>query len=607
MKNHSLIWFSALSIALVAAQASAASRIEYILDVSGSMNAQAGGESRMAAAKKSIASAIEGIPDGTIVALRLYGHRTPPADKAGSCKDTELVLPFGPINKSNFLALVNATNPLGQTPIAYSLEQAANDFTAGADEAQTIILVSDGEESCGGDPVATAKALLAKGFKLKINVIGLDVDANAKNQLAAIATATGGQYFDARDAASLTSSLQKLTQESLVIEKAGASVYGEEIRGGDNFETAVPLAPNKLFRLNHHQRVNQYDYFSVEAKPGQKIIVSLETGEKGVDIKPDNSYTENLNPYAAISLQAPNRSQLKVENIIGGKNDSRRIIFPVPLDGAGKYYILVGSAYDNQHKDHRFKVELGELFDAGSQQDAGDTRDSALSIQPGTIKGYVNPNDEVDTYKVNLPAGALNLRVRPISEKVHMNLTLFDADGVEVARGHAPNPGAVAKIENAAIAKAGEYVLKVSGGYDPPESEYTLEILPAGTAPATDAGAPPASPTAVAPPPVPPAPATPAAPTVSADRPLSKPVPMPGVPVASAPRNSKELCPLIKQLPWMQKLKFYGLYSGLPLLGGWLIGMLWGYFKGRGSGKRWAARQAVKQTTHNPSPPTPPK
>ncbi|HEX5033489.1 MAG TPA: hypothetical protein VFW62_03330, partial [bacterium] len=389
----------------------------------------------------------------------------------------------------------------------------------------------------------------------------------------------------------------------LVIEKAGASVYGEEIRGGDNFETAVPLAPNKLFRLNHHQRVNQYDYFSVEAKPGQKIIVSLETGEKGVDIKPDNSYTENLNPYAAISLQAPNRSQLKVENIIGGKNDSRRIIFPVPLDGAGKYYILVGSAYDNQHKDHRFKVELGELFDAGSQQDAGDTRDSALSIQPGTIKGYVNPNDEVDTYKVNLPAGALNLRVRPVSEKVHMNLTLFDAEGVEVARGNAPNPGAVAKIENAAIAKAGEYVLKVSGGYDPPESEYTLEILPAGAVPATDAGAPPASPTAVAPPPVPPAPATPAAPsapTISADQPLSKPVPMPGVPVASAPRNSKELCPLIKQLPWMQKLKFYGLYSGLPLLGGWLIGMLLGYFKGRGSGKRWAARQALKQTTNPP-------
>ncbi len=596
----------AASLSLVAIAAGAASRIEYILDVSGSMNAMAGSETRMAAAKKSIASAIQGIPDGTIVALRLYGHRTPPADKAGSCKDTELVIPFGPINKDGFLAIVNATNPLGQTPIAYSLEQAANDFVAGADEAQTIILVSDGEESCGGDPVATAEALLAKGFKLKINVIGLDVDANTKNQLAAIATATGGQYFDARDAASLTSSLQKLTQESLVIQKAGSSVYGEEIRGGDNYETAVALPTGKLFRLNHHQRVNQYDYFYVEAKPGQKIVVSLETGEKGVEIKADNSYVENLNPYAAISLQSPQKTQIRTENIIGGKNDARQIIYPVPLDGAGKYYILVGSGYDAQHKDHRFKVELVELYDAGSKQDAGDTRDTALAVQPGTIKGYVNPNDEVDTYRVPLPAGILNLKVRPTNEKVHMSMQLYDAEGVEVVRGSAPNPGAVAKLENINITKAGEYVLKVSGGIDPSESEYTLEILTAGAAPATDAGAPPVASPAVQPPTVPTTPVTPpTAPTVSADQPISKPVPMPGAPIGVGAAPTKQgMCQLYKQLPWMEKLKFGALVSGIPLFGGWLIGMLWGYLKGRGSGKRWAARQALKQ---NANPPPPPK
>lgn len=590
------------SLAL-SALASAASRIEYILDVSGSMNAQAGGESRMAAAKKSIAAALQGIPDGTIVALRLYGHRTPPADKAGSCKDTELVIPFGPINKDGFLAIVNATNPLGQTPIAYSLEQAANDFVAGADEAQTIILVSDGEESCGGDPVATAKALLAKGFKLKINVIGLDVDANTKNQLAAIATATGGQYFDARDAASLTSSLQQLTQASLVIQKAGSSVYGEEIRGGDNFETAVPLPAGKLFRLNHHQRVNQYDYFFVDAKPGQKITVSLETGEKGVEIKPDNTYTENLNPYAGISLQSPNRTQLAYENIIGGKNDSKRLIFPVPIDGAGKYYILVGSSYDAQHKDHRFKVEFADLFDAGSKQDAGDTRESALTIQPGAIKGYVNPNDEIDTYKIQLPAGPLSLKVRPSNESVALTVEIYDADGVQLGRAFAPNAGAVTKLENVTLPKSGEYVLKLLAGANPPESEYNLEIQSGSGASTSDLGAPAVSPSAVAP--VPPTtPTTPTAPTVSADQPLSKPVPMPGAPigVGAAPTKSG-MCQLYKQLPWMEKLKFAALVSGIPLFAGWLIGMIWGYFKGRSSGKRWAARQALKQNTAPPPPP----
>ncbi|MCC6272716.1 MAG: VWA domain-containing protein [Deltaproteobacteria bacterium] len=597
MKKSVISLLSMLSLVLATATASAASRIEYILDVSGSMNALSGGEKRIDAAKKSLTAMVQGIPDGTIVALRLYSHRVPPADKAKSCQDTELVIPFGPINKPQFLSVVNAASPLGQTPIAYSLEQAANDFVLGADEAQTIILVSDGEESCGGDPVAVAKALIAKGFKLKINVIGFDVDANAKNQLAAIAGATGGQYFDAKDSASLTGTLQKLTQESLVIQKAGSSVYGEEIRGGDNYETSVPLPLGKLFRLNHHQKVNQYDYFVVDAKPGQKIVIALETGEKGVRINPDNTYEENLNPYAGISLQSPQKTQIAHQEIIGGKNDARQIVFPVPTDGAGKYYVLVGSSYDNQHKDHRFKVEISELFDAGSKQDAGDTRDTALVIQPGTHKGYVNPNDEVDTYRVQLPAGSVTIRARPVSEKVQMGLELFDAEGVRVGGENAPNAGAVAKMENLPLAKAGEYVLKVKGGYNPAETEYTLEIIPGGgAAPAADAGAPPA----------PAAPTTPTAPAAPSGgetvyNPLSKPVPMPRAGTGALTPDYQGIAQLWKQMDWKQKAKVVGFWTLLPAFFGWLVGWIWGYLKGRASGKRWAARQAAKQNTAPPA------
>jgi len=600
-----LLTLSALFLATASAQA--ASRIEYILDVSGSMNAMFGSDKRIDAARKSIATAIQGVPDGSTVALRLYSHRVPPADKAASCKDTELVVPFGPINRTQITDIVNKATPLGQTPIAYALEQAANDFVMGADEQQTIILVSDGEESCGGDPVAVAKALIAKGFKLKINVIGIDVDANAKNQLSSIASATGGQYFDARDTASLTNSLQKLTQESLVINKAGSSVYGEEIRGGDNYETAVPLTPGKLFRLNHHQKVNQYDYFSVDAKPGQKITATIETGEKGVNIRPDNTYKENLNPYAGISLQTPQKTLIKQEEIIGGKNDSRQIPYSVPQNGQGKYYVLIGSAYDNQHKDHRFKVELTDQFDAGSQQDAGENRDTALTIQPGTIKGFLNPNDAADAYKVTLPAGNLNLKLRPSNEKALVRLELFDTDGVQVGQGQAPNEGAVAKMENIALTKPGEYIVKVINVYSSsPDTEYTLDIVPGtGAAPSADLGAPPAGPAQPAAPSAPAAPAAPANPSNPGEtvyNPISKVLPMPRS--GTGPASSQDICDLFKQLPWLQKAKVVGLYSGIPLLGGWLIGWIWGYFKGRGSGKRWAARQATKQNmSAGPQPP----
>src|SRR4030095_4393467 len=563
MRLRFLVFILSVTLfAQIPAAAQAASRIEYILDVSGSMNALSGGEKRIDAAKKSIASMVQGIPDGTVGALRLYAPRSAPSDKAGSCQDTELVIPFGPINKQQFMTTVNATVPLGQTPIAYSLEKAAADFTPGADEQQSIILVSDGGESCGGDPVAVAKGLIAKGFKLKINILGLEWDAAAKNQLAAIASATGGQYFDARDAASLTGSLQKLTQESLVIQKAGSSVYGEEIRGGDNYETAVPLPVGKLFRLNHHQRVNQYDYFYVEAKPGQQLIVSLETGEKGVNIKEDNSYVETLNPYAGIGLHSPQKTEIRHEEIIGGKNDARQIIFPVPSGGQGRYYILVGSAYDAQHKDHRFKVEIKEQFDAGTQQDAGDNRDLALTIQPGTIKGFLNPNDTTDTYKVTLPAGNLNMKRRPDNEKSLLKIDINDSDGVDVARAQAPNEGAVAKLENVNLPKGGEYIVKVISVYSSsPQTEYTLDIVPGtGVMPSADQPVPPGAPAATPP-------------SLPAPRPQSAPVapPPPAVPVsgtAPAPvpvsATGLDIGAALKQLTLMQKAKSILLWVLLP-------------------------------------------
>jgi hypothetical protein len=611
MKSLRLAFLALFSLLTVSAHA--ASRVEYILDVSGSMNALSGGEKRIDAAKKALAAMVQQIPEGSVVALRFYSHRVPPADKVNSCKDTELVVPFAPINKQQLLTIVNAAAPLGQTPIAYSLEQAANDFTLGADEQQTIILVSDGEESCGGDPVAVAKALLAKGFKLKINVIGLDVDAAAKNQLAAIAGATGGQYFDAKDAASLTSSLQQLTKESLVIQKAGSSIYGEEIRGGDNYETAVAIPLGKLLRLNHHQRVNQYDYFYVDAQAGQKLLLSLETGEKGVNIQPDNTFAENMNPYAGFGLHGPQKNRIKHEEIIGGKNDARQMAYSVPTGEPGRYYILIGSSYDDQHKDHRFKVELAEQFDAGSKQDAGDTQATALAIQPGTHKSYMNPNDRTDFYRFPVPPGTpLTIRARPASEQLTLYLTLFDTDGVELVKAHAPNEGAVLKLENFQPPKGGDIILKLENPYSmTPDTSYTLEILtgsaaaaPAGTPSATPAAQPLAAPPSTAAPLAAPVPAAPTATTATTSTvttsPIMKPSPWPG----GGP-SAQALCAGFKILPFMEKVKFLAWWSGIPLAAGGLFGLILGWVRGRKSGFRKAAKLAAKQQTQPPS--TPPK
>ena len=166
-----------------------------ILDASGSMNARLpNGETRMAVAQRAIKGVAGFIPAQAQLSLRMYGAQSAASRK--NCQDTHVAVPFGPASASSgaITATVDGAKAQGYTPIAYSLGQAANDFPADAKE-RVIVLVSDGKETCQGDPVVAAKALAAKG--ITVHTVGFVVDTAARGQLQAIARATGGTYFDA--------------------------------------------------------------------------------------------------------------------------------------------------------------------------------------------------------------------------------------------------------------------------------------------------------------------------------------------------------------------------------------------------------------------------
>ena len=176
-------------------------RVELVLDASGSMAAEAGGEPKMDAAREAIVDFAGRIPDAAQVALRVYGHvgTNEAADKARSCAGSELLQPFGPVDEGAFARAVGSFEPTGWTPIAASLEAAARDLAAVGGSEHVVYLVSDGIETCDGDPVAAARALHASGVRAVVNVIGFDVDADAARQLRAVAEAGGGTYLQADD------------------------------------------------------------------------------------------------------------------------------------------------------------------------------------------------------------------------------------------------------------------------------------------------------------------------------------------------------------------------------------------------------------------------
>ena len=166
-----------------------------ILDASGSMNARLpNGETRIAVARRAIKGVVGFIPAQAQLSLRMYGAQS--AARQKNCQDTHLAVPFGPAAASgaSINAAVDGAKAQGYTPIAYSLQQAANDFPANTKE-RVIVLVSDGKETCKGDPVVAAKAFAGTG--ITVHTVGFIVDTAARGQLQAIARATGGTYFDA--------------------------------------------------------------------------------------------------------------------------------------------------------------------------------------------------------------------------------------------------------------------------------------------------------------------------------------------------------------------------------------------------------------------------
>ncbi|WKN30436.1 VWA domain-containing protein [Porifericola rhodea] len=185
-------------------------RMLFLLDASGSMYANWGNSVRMDVAKNMLAELVDSLKvDKQLeLALRVYGHQYNLRYK--NCQDSKLEVPFAPNNHDRLMAKLRQIQPSGVTPIAYSLEQAANDFTNDPEYRNVVIIITDGIESCGGDPCAVSLALQEKNIFLKPFVIGLGMDKDYRDEFACV-----GQYYDARNVNDFRQVLNKVLKQSL--------------------------------------------------------------------------------------------------------------------------------------------------------------------------------------------------------------------------------------------------------------------------------------------------------------------------------------------------------------------------------------------------------
>ncbi|WP_208348355.1 vWA domain-containing protein [Pseudaestuariivita rosea] len=223
-----------------AQDASTNADVLFILDGSGSMWGRVNEVEKIVIAKDVMSGLIDGLPESVDAGLITYGHR-----ERGSCADIEVIATPGQTDRADLLASLAGVTPLGKTPISDSLLR-AGEVMRQTEDPVSIVLVSDGIESCEGDPCATAALLREQDIDVRIHVVGFDVDAEAKEQLSCIAEAGGGEYYDASSADALDAALAdvrvSIVEEPVVtiVEPTIANVFL-----GDDVLNAVSVVNEK--------------------------------------------------------------------------------------------------------------------------------------------------------------------------------------------------------------------------------------------------------------------------------------------------------------------------------------------------------------------------
>lgn len=176
-------------------------RLVLAVDNSGSMTAKIGAQTKIEAARQAALAFLAQVPSEVEVGLLVFGHKgtNQEAGKSESCRAVETLYEVAPAKRDEIARAVERMTATGWTPLAAALERLASLFKPSEVAGEQVVwVVSDGVETCGGDPVAAARALNEGGAKVVVNIIGFDVPARERGALEAVAKAGGGVFKEAR-------------------------------------------------------------------------------------------------------------------------------------------------------------------------------------------------------------------------------------------------------------------------------------------------------------------------------------------------------------------------------------------------------------------------
>ena len=282
-----------MAVIVLSLPAVAADRAIIILDASGSMWAQINGKARIDIARETLKDVLAGVPDTLELGFMAYGHRS-----KGDCNDIEMLVEPAAGTADAIASAAAQLNPKGKTPLSASVKMAAEELKYTEDKA-TVILITDGLETCDADPCALATALAKDGVDFKVDVVGLALSKKEADQVRCIADNTNGQYLQADDADGLKNALTNVVSEVTEAPPAPPPSSSEE-KPSINFKPTAVLDENgdpvpddasvawEFYKKNADGSRGDW----VRTEYGAKYTGSIDPGDYLVNAKLDYAHIE---------------------------------------------------------------------------------------------------------------------------------------------------------------------------------------------------------------------------------------------------------------------------------------------------------------------------
>lgn len=248
-------------------------RILFVLDGSGSMMATWDGERRIDIARRILLRLTDSLTEqqNIEVALRVYGHQFD--RNYQNCEDSKLEVSFAPNNYPRLRTVLSRLNPQGVTPIAYSLEQSVKDFPPRENVRNVIILITDGLESCDGDPCAISQGLQRKGIFLRPFVIGMGIEKKFAEAFSCM-----GRFYNAQNQREFHEAIQGVMRRTLgkttvrveLLDERGASV-----QKNINVSFLNAASGEPMYNIVHYRdSKNKTDVLEIDAIPTYDLVIN---------------------------------------------------------------------------------------------------------------------------------------------------------------------------------------------------------------------------------------------------------------------------------------------------------------------------------------------